>query len=288
MSENKLADSISYVKAALLWQYNLIVLSAAVLFALIARDPTALVLALGFELMYLSIVPQNKRFQRLVRSWQYEEEKRQNEIKLRAMFLELPPEMRARCTALGALCRNIRENYGRLSSTSRIFVKQTDERLEGLLQGYLRLLHTAHQHREYLRSTDPASIKSEIVQLQRALASDSPKVQEINQKRVEILNKRLEKFAKVRENTEVIDAQCAAMEDVLQLIRDQSVTLRDPQRISDQLDELVHDVEHTEQTVREVEAIFDMASPDLTGTLPPVPEALPLPPDMRQRNRIGN
>ena len=60
----------------------------------------------------------------------------------------------------------------------------------------------------------------------------------------------------------MIDAQCAAIEDVLQLIRDQSVTMRDPQQVSDQLEGLVHDVEQTEQTVREVESIFDMATPE--------------------------
>ena len=57
----------------------------------------------------------------------------------------------------------------------------------------------------------------------------------------------------------MVDAQCAAIEDVLQLIRDQSVTMHDPQQISDHLDNLVHDVEQTEETVREVESIFDMS-----------------------------
>ena len=38
------------------------------------------------------------------------------------------------------------------------------------------------------------------------------------------------------------------MEDVLQLIRDQSVTLRDPQQVSEQLEGLVQDVEQTEQS----------------------------------------
>ena len=60
----------------------------------------------------------------------------------------------------------------------------------------------------------------------------------------------------------MINAQCAATEDVLQLIRDQSVTMRDPQQVSDQLEGLVQDVEQTEQTVREVEAIFEMATPE--------------------------
>ena len=70
-------------------------------------------------------------------------------------------------------------------------------------------------------------------------------------------DKRVEKYEKVRENCQVIDAQCAAVEDVLQLIRDQSVTMRDPQQLSDHLDSLVRDVEQTEETVREVEAIFE-------------------------------
>ena len=73
------------------------------------------------------------------------------------------------------------------------------------------------------------------------------------------------------ENQKVVEAQCAAIEDVLELIRDQSVTMRDPQQVSDQLDNLVHDVEQTEETVRQVEAVFEMATPDMGETLAPVP-----------------
>jgi len=131
-------------------------------------------------------------------------------------------------------------------------------------------LWAAHQQREYLQLTNPAEIQRELDKLKKGLASDAPKVQDINRKRIEILTKRLEKFQKIREIRQVIDAQCAATEDVLQLIRDQSVTMRDPQQISDQLDNLVQDVEQTEQTVKEVEAIFEMATPDEVG--PPLPQ----------------
>lgn len=51
------------------------------------------------------------------------------------------------------------------------------------------------------------------------------------------------------------------------LVRDQSVTMRDPQQVSDRLDSLVHDVEQTEQTVQQVEAIFSDLSPDLDGLM---------------------
>jgi len=69
----------------------------------------------------------------------------------------------------------------------------------------------------------------------------------------------------------VVQAQCSAIEDVLQLINDQSVTMRDPQQVSDQLDNLVRDVEQTEETVRQVEAVFDMAVPGVEETLGPLP-----------------
>ena len=59
----------------------------------------------------------------------------------------------------------------------------------------------------------------------------------------------------------------SAVEDVLMLVRDQSVTMRDPQQVSDRLDSLVHDVEQTEQTVQQVEAIFSGMSPDLDGLM---------------------
>jgi hypothetical protein len=65
----------------------------------------------------------------------------------------------------------------------------------------------------------------------------------------------------------VVDAQIAAVEDVLLLVRDQSVTMRDPQQVSDRLDSLVHDVEQTEQTVQQVETIFSDLSPDLNGLM---------------------
>src|SRR5260370_2671971 len=160
-----------------------------------------------------------------------------------------------------------------------MFVKQMEDKLQGLQQGYVRLLWAAHQQREYLQLTNPAEIQRELEQLQKGLAADAPKVQDINRKRIEILTKRIEKFQKIRENRQVIDAQCAATEDVLQLIRDQSVTMRDPQQISDQLDNLGQDVEQTERTGKQVESIFKMATPDHVGPpLPALPHDPPSPP----------
>jgi chromosome segregation ATPase len=260
-------DQTHYVKAAFKWQYNWISLIGAAAFAIISGSALPLLLAAGLELMYLSIVPQNPRFRRLVRSWQFSDEQAKHQEQLRDMLRSLSPEMQSRYVHCAQICGMIRQNFAQLSSQSQIFLQQIDTSLQGLLNGYARLLVAAAQQQQYQKSTTQEDIKRELASLQKSLNSEPPRVQEINQKRIEILNKRLEKFDKISENRKVVDAQIAAVEDVLMLVRDQSVTMRDPQQVSDRLDSLVHDVEQTEQTVQQVETIFGDLSTDMNGLM---------------------
>jgi hypothetical protein len=260
-------EDINFVKEAFNLQYNWIALAGVGAFALISGSFLPIILASGVELMYLAVVPHNFRFQRLVRSWKFSEQQKQHQQKLSDMLRSLPAEMQSRYLHSAQVCNSIRSNFAQFSSTSQIFLQQIDSRLQGLLNGYARLLLAAAQQQQYMKSTDANDIKREIAALQKTLNSDPPKVQEINKKRIEILIKRQEKFDKICENRKVVDAQCAAVEDVLMLVRDQSVTMRDPQQVSDRLENLVHDVEQTEQTVQQVEAIFNDMSPDLDGLM---------------------
>lgn len=261
------ADNTNYVKAAFRWQYNLICLAGAGLFALVAGTALPIFLAAGLELMYLATVPHNWRFRRLVRSWQFADEQLKHQQKLSEMLQNLSPELQSRYVHCAQICGSIRSNFAQLSTQSQIFLQQIDTSLQGLLSGYARLLYAVWQQQQYLKVTSADEIKREIASLQKTLSTEPQRVQEINQKRIEILNKRLEKFAKISENRKVVEAQCAAVEDVLMLVRDQSVTMRDPQQVSDRLDSLVHDVEQTEQTVQQVETIFSDMSSDMNGLM---------------------
>jgi len=260
-------QEISFVKEAFNLQYNWIALAGAGAFALLSGSFLPIMLAGGVELMYLAIVPQNSRFQRLVKSWKFAEEQRHHQQQFTELLRSLPSELKSRYIRLAEVCGSIRANFAQLSTTSQIFLQQMDSRLEGLLRGYARLLTVANQQQQYLESTDPNQIKREIVGLQRTINDDPPQVQDINRKRIEILTKRLEKYQKLRDNGRVVDAQCSAVEDVLHLVRDQSVTMRDPQQVSDQLENLVRDVEQTEQTVQQVESIFSSVAPELDGLM---------------------
>jgi len=260
-------EEINFVKEAFNLQYNWIALAGACVFGIISGSLLPIILAGGAELMYLAIVSQNWRFQRLVRSWKLGEAQKQRQVEFAEMLNNLSAEAKARYYKLAQVCASVRGNFLQFSSTSQVFLQQIESRLDGLLHGYARLLLVSSQQQQYLKSTDLNEIKREIAALQGSAAKDSPKVQDINKKRIEILNKRVEKYQKICENQEVINAQCSAVEDVLHLVRDQSVTMRDPQQVSDQLDNLVRDVEQTEQTVQQVEAIFGDMTPELEGVL---------------------
>src|SRR6202050_3403487 len=260
-------DKINFVREAFHLQYNWIAMVSAGAFALVSGSFLPIILAGGLELMYLAIVPQNWRFQRLVKSWKFAEEQQKHQQKLSEILASLPTEMQSRYIHAAQVCGAIRSNFAQFSSTSQIFLQQIDARLQGLLSGYARLLLAAAQQQQYVKSTEQDGIKREIASLQEALSSNPPKVQEINKKRIEILTKRLEKFDKISENRKVVDAQCSAVEDVLMLVRDQSVTMRDPQQVSERLASLVRHGEKTEQSVQQVEAIFSGMSPDLDGLM---------------------
>src|SRR5690242_15584018 len=192
-------QEISFVKEAFHLQYNWIALAGAGAFAILSGSFLPIILAGGVELMYLAIVPQNFRFQRLVRSWKFAEEQQKHQQTLNQMLRALSPEMQSRYIHSAQVCASIRANFAQYSSTSQIFLQQIDSRLQGLLNGYARLLTAAAQQQQYMKMTDENQIKREVAGLQKALSTDPQKVQDINKKRIEILSKRLEKYDKICE-----------------------------------------------------------------------------------------
>jgi len=251
-----LADEINYTKEAFLNQYNIVSLIGAALFSLISWSLFPLLIAGGLELIYLSAVPSHPRFQRLVRAYLEKISRLRSQEHVDQLLRVLPPEESRKYFMVRNICQVIQDNYTKFTGTSQILLEQLVGKLDGLLHSYLRMLFSLLDHKEYLKVTNQEEMKKEIAALTNELENKPPRVQEIHRKRVSILQRRLEKFEKAKENRQIIDAQMAAIEDILKLARDQSFTMQDPQMISEQLESLVHGVEETETTVREMEAVL--------------------------------
>jgi hypothetical protein len=83
-------------------------------------------------------------------------------------------------------------------------------------------------------------------------------VQQIKARTRIVLEKRLERYQKAMENRQLVEAQTETVEEVLQLLRDQSYSMRDPRTITAQLDGLVSSAEDTERGVRDLEELMSI------------------------------
>lgn len=250
----------NYYAHAFKSQYNLIGLGTALGFAILSGSALPLILAAGIEMAVLPLVAGSAAFQRRVRSQQHNEEKEQSLARRRAETVELlralPPAELQRFKVLEAQAIEIRKNYAGLDESSRFLVEELEDKLDFLLGFYLRMRHALSRYERYFATTDPERIQERISMMEHEMREGPERLREIKARTRDVLAKRLERWQKAHENKQLMDAQTETVHEVLQLLRDQSFTMRDPSGITAQLDGLVSAAEETERGVREMEALF--------------------------------
>ena len=100
--------------------------------------------------------------------------------------------------------------------------------------------------------------------LDHEIKAGPERVQQIKARTRSVLLKRLERYQKAVENRDLIDAQTETVQEVLQLLRDQSYSMRDPRSITEQIDGLVSSAEETERGVKDMEDLLSMEQDILT------------------------
>jgi hypothetical protein len=255
----------NFTKEAFLNPYNLgfLIMAMLVAFFLSGSEPwfnIVLILAAAMELMYLGIVPRDERFQRLIRSRQAKEHAKPPSQK--EIFQLLTRVSQRRYARLRKLEKDIRTNYRKLSYSVQGLLDSHLKKINGLLDSYLNLLYQKERYEYSLQSNTETEIARAISALRIDITDDSPRVRAIKERRLHVLEQRLERFKKGRENLEIIEAQLETVEDVVKYIHEQSLTLRNPEEITFQLDTLLKEVEETELSVLESDDVFSR-TPDL-------------------------
>jgi DNA repair exonuclease SbcCD ATPase subunit len=139
-----------------------------------------------------------------------------------------------------------------------MLLEQLVEKLDFLLSFYLRMRYSLTRYQNYFNSTDPERIQERIAMLEHEMKSGPERVQQIKARTRSVLEKRLDRYKKAVENRDLIDAQTETVQEVLQLLRDQSYSMRDPRSITEQIDGLVSSAEETERGVKDMEEILAM------------------------------
>ena len=261
-------------------QYNLIGLGTALGFAVLSGTLLPVVVAAGVELIVLPLVSGNLRFQRLIRARVSQEEDQEAAQRTQKeaweMLRDLPNPEQQRYRSLQGLASEIRQNYKALDSSSQMLVEELVRKLDFLLSFYLRMRYSLMRYQAYFSTTDPERIQERIAMLEHEMTTGPERIQQIKARTRVVLEKRLERYQKALENRQLVEAQTETVEEVLQLLRDQSYSMRDPRTITQQLDGLVSSAEDTERGVRDLEELMSIETDALlpsTDDLEAEPEA---------------
>ncbi|MFT5142721.1 MAG: hypothetical protein ACI80V_002091 [Rhodothermales bacterium] len=252
----------NYTKEAFLHPWNLTflivsMLSAFTVSSFLGATPlfeTILLFAAAMELLFLGYLPRQERFQRAVKSRRAEEHAKPPSQK--EVFQHLTKHSQRRYARLRKLEKEIRSNYLKLSYASQGMLDSHLKKVNTLLDSYLNLLYQKERYEYTAHSSTETEVVRSIEELRRDMAEDSDRVRAIKSRRMRILEQRLERSKKGKENLEIIEAQMETIEDVALYIHEQSLTLRNPEEISFQLDTLLSEVEETQASVEELEAVF--------------------------------
>lgn len=257
--------ALRYVRAAFLAPANLIGLFAATVASAVTQDPVPAAVALGLEALYLGTLSWLPQFRRAVRAQRPSDAEAAAEVE--QMLQELAPSQREHYQALRELRDKIDENYRKLPSGT-VVAASSERSVDALLTAFLRLVLTLNHYRKFLNVADRQVVESELEELKRELEEEThPRLREVKQKRLEILDKRLQRFQQAAESREIISHQLAGIEDLLRLTHEQSIAIRDPQSVSRQLDVLSAEVAASEETVKEMERFLEFDE-ELSPTLP--------------------
>lgn len=239
---------------------NLAFLILALVVALLAGGVTAnvlLVFAAAAELLYLGTLPRNERFKRAVRSRKADE--RRKEPRDREVFRTLTKDDQKRYVRFRNMEKAIKDNYAKLPYSSQGLLDAHLKKLDGLLDAHLNLLQLKDRYVQFAERTGENQIVQAITALQNEMQADPPRVRAIKQRRLAILEKRLDRFKKAGENLAIIEAQLETIEDVTRYVYEQSLTMQNPEEVSFQLDTLMNEVEETQHSMDTLDETLGMA-----------------------------
>ncbi|GAA5522979.1 hypothetical protein LQ318_14210 [Aliifodinibius salicampi] len=249
-------ETINFTREAFLHPINLGMLLVAAIsaFAMSGMGSVAsltLTIAFGVELMYLGIVPRLPRFRKNVKFRKLHEKDATDD---KTIFHELDRKSQKRFLSLKHLTKLIKENFDKLPYSSQGLLENIRDKIEDLSSNYLNLLDLHKRYQLYMNTSVEERLKAEVEKEERKMEDmDSDRLKETTARRVAILRKRLKKFEVAKENYLICETHIETIEDAIQYIYEQSMTMSDPEEIGLQLDNLLDEVEETSQLIDDMD-----------------------------------
>jgi hypothetical protein len=266
----------SILRELILNQYQAIVVGGAALASLVALNPLPLLFLLGTELVLLPVLDSGP-LRRLVARRRREVARLQSEEARKRTVGALTPSHAKRYAAMEELCRLIEANYQGLTGISQAYLAEQRSKLDTILHGYLHRLMAVQRYERLPTGRSTTEVRAEIAALEREKADPGLTERAVSalEKNLELKRRLLASLSQVGGTVKALVTELDSLESLLEMLHQSSISLRDPQAISADLDTIVRESEHSERIVREMEALLRTGTDGWQNDA--VPEAAPPP-----------
>ena len=247
----------SILRELIVNQYQAIVVGGAALASLVALNPLPLLFLLGTELVLLPVLDSGP-LRRLVARRKRELARVEAGAARARLISGLTPAQARRYEAMEELCRLIEANYQSLTGISQAYLSEQRGKLDTILQGYLHRLMAVQRYERLPAGRTREEVDEEIEVLERDLAD--PELPEraaaALRKNLELKRRLLASLSEVGGTVRALVTELDSIESLLEVLHQNSISLRDPQAISEDLDTIVRQSEDSDRIVREMESLL--------------------------------
>jgi hypothetical protein len=252
--ESQMNQYTNYLKAALLSQINIVVVAGLALFGLVSWNIIPLLIAATGEALWLLVAPVVPAFRAHVAGREVKFREIDSQAEIRKTLDALPPQQLQRFRAFAALVNAIKEQSATLDDTQKALLTPTVARVDELKVRYVSMLSAEAQLDAYLRDNDVRHLDQKLVALDSEIASAGEQLRAVKAGQREILLQRKTKVHTMEENARLIKAQLESFEDLVRLLKEQSLTLGNPHELAAQVDAVFSQIQITDSVLSDLDA----------------------------------
>jgi DNA repair exonuclease SbcCD ATPase subunit len=219
--------------------------------------PSIIFMAGGLELMLLGGISNNPRFVRAINAkYQKDIDAFQKTKTIVDYYNGLTLESQRRFDKLRKRVKELRDSFNKMNTRVPDLVSTFLNKINAIEISYARLLYFKDKFPELTSDQIIQQSVQEIDKLNQELKTADGRLKKVKEKRLRLLQMRMDNYYKVRENREVIEEQLQTIEDLVEYIKDQPMTLQNTAREDLMIDNLLFETEQTQQSLEEIESLM--------------------------------
>ncbi len=236
--------------------YNYMLLGGAAATAAVSGDWWILLAAGAAEALFMLYAPDSPPVRHLLDKAIDREEADAAKKRRETAIAALTRGEQVRCMAL----LTKRAQIAKLAAENPTFggelVRVEIRKLDRLVDSFVELASTSARYSEYLDREDIAEVERLARAYEKEAAGAQEHARDLAKKNLEIVMRRLERLREIRSFCDRAGGQLDLIENSFGLLADQIVSMRSPQELAGQLDDLIDGVEAVRQTAREADRLL--------------------------------